>query len=720
MDQDLIRSMFTPRRIALIGASGDASKNTSRPQRFLRKHGYDGEILPINPTRDEVLGERAYASLRDAPGPVDHALIMVPAKAVADAIAECCDARVPVVTILSDGFADQGEEGHRQQQALVARARQAGVRVIGPNSMGLIDTRARMTLCASAVLEGLELQPGSLGLVSQSGTMLGALLSRAQARGFGFSRMVAVGNEADLTVGEIVDALVDDPQTKTILIFLETLRGADHLAAAARRAHLAGKPIVAYKLGKSDVGRELAASHTGALAGPQRNVSAFFRHHGIIEVECLETLVEIAPLLAGRRPQPRGKVAVVTTTGGGAAMVVDRLGALGIELTTAPVRLIERLKTDFKIHIGASRVIDLTLAGTRKDVCTAALEELMASPDCDAVITVVGASGMFHPQHAVEPILAVKGTKPIAAFVAPQADQSLAILGANNIAAFRTPEACADAMNAFLKWTSPAVSEPENSGDRIAAQRVLAHAAADRLREDEALRLFGALGIRQAATQVLDRPESPVTLSYPVVAKILSADILHKTDAGGVALNLADAASVRQAAERILATVKKARPDAKLQGLVLQEMERGLAEVILGFKRDPEVGPIVMVGMGGVLAEIYQDVAVRLAPVDRGDALSMIDEVQGFAVLRGYRGLPKGDLDALADAICAFSQLANIHGPDILEAEINPLIVKVEGQGVVAVDGVVLSNSRQDGRPRLSDPATAVQANPPRKGRVHS
>lgn len=720
MDQDLIRSMFTPRRIALIGASGDASKNTSRPQRFLRKHGYDGEILPINPTRGEVLGERTYASLRDVSGPIDHALIMVPAKAVADAIAECCDAHVPVVTILSDGFADQGEEGHRQQQALVARARQAGVRVIGPNSMGLIDTRARMTLCASAVLEGLELQPGSLGLVSQSGTMLGALLSRAQARGFGFSRMVAVGNEADLTVGEIVDALVDDPQTKTILIFLETLRGADHLAAAARRAHLAGKPIVAYKLGKSDVGRELAASHTGALAGPQRNVSAFFRHHGIIEVECLETLVEIAPLLAGRRPQPRGKVAVVTTTGGGAAMVVDRLGALGIELTTAPVRLIERLKTDFKIHIGASRVIDLTLAGTRKDVCTAALEELMASPDCDAVITVVGASGMFHPQHAVEPILAVKGTKPIAAFVAPQADQSLAILGANNIAAFRTPEACADAMNAFLKWTSPAVSEPENSGDRIAAQRVLAHAAADRLREDEALRLFGALGIRQAATQVLDRPDSPVTLSYPVVAKILSADILHKTDAGGVALNLADAASVRQAAERILATVKKARPDAKLQGLLLQEMERGSAEVILGFKRDPEVGPIVMVGMGGVLAEIYQDVAVRLAPVDRGDALSMIDEVQGFAVLRGYRGLPKGDLDALADAICAFSQLANLHGADILEAEINPLIVKGEGQGVVAVDGVVLSTSRQGGRPRLSDPPTAVQANPSRKGRVHS
>lgn len=690
MDQDLLRSMFMPRRIALIGASGDVSKNTSRPQRFLRKHGYDGAILPINPTRDEVLGERAYASLRDAPGPIDHALIMVPAKAVAGAIAECCEARVPVVTILSDGFADQGEEGYRQQQALVARARQAGVRVIGPNSMGLIDTRARMTLCASAVLEGLVLQPGSLGLVSQSGTMLGAMLSRAQARGFGFSRMVAVGNEADLTVGEIVDGLVDDPQTKTILLFLETLRGADHLAAAARRAHLAGKPIVAYKLGKSDVGRELAASHTGALAGPQRNISAFFRHHGIIEVECLETLVEIAPLLAGRRPQPRRKVAVVTTTGGGAAMVVDRLGALGIELTPAPARLVDRLKTDFNIHIGGSRVIDLTLAGTRKDVCSAALEELMASPDCDAIITVVGASGMFHPQHAVEPILAVKGAKPIAAFVAPQADQSLAILGANNVAAFRTPEACADAMNAFLTWTPPIVVEPGSGGDRAAAQRVLVNADADQLREDEAARLFATLGIPQATTQILDTPDSPVTLSYPVVAKILSADILHKTDVGGVALNLTDAASVRQAAERILATVKKTRPDAKLRGILLQEMERGLAEVILGFKRDPEVGPIVMVGMGGVLAEIYKDVAVRLAPVDRAGAKSMIEEVRGFAVLRGYRGLPKGDMDALAGAICAFSQLVALHDPEILEAEINPLIVKAEGGGVVAVDGVAL------------------------------
>ena len=198
-----------------------------------------------------------------------------------------------------------------------------------------------------------------------------------------------------------------------------------------------------------------------------------------------------------------------------------------------------------------------------------------------------------------------------------------------------------------------------------------------------------------------------MTLSYPVVAKILSADILHKTDAGGVALNLTDAASVRQAAERILTTVKKTRPHAKVRGVLLQEMERGLAEVILGFKRDPEVGPIVMVGMGGVLAEIYQDVAVRLGPVDRADALSMIEEVQGFATLRGYRGLPKGDLDALADAICAFSQLANI-GPAILEAEINPLIVKVEGQGVVAVDGIVLRNSLEGGRTRLVNHAVRV------------
>jgi hypothetical protein len=210
------------------------------------------------------------------------------------------------------------------------------------------------------------------------------------------------------------------------------------------------------------------------------------------------------------------------------------------------------------------------------------------------------------------------------------------------------------------------------------------------LREDEAALLFAALRIPQAAAQIIDKPDSPVTLAYPVAAKILSSDILHKTDAGGVALGLPDAATVRQAAERILANIKKVRPDAKLRGILLQEMDSGLAEVILGFKRDPEVGPVVVMGMGGVLAEIYKDIAVRLAPVDRMGALGMIEEVRGLALLRGYRNLPKGDVDALIDAICAFSRLADIHNPEIREAEINPLIVKAEGEGVVAVDGLVL------------------------------
>lgn len=686
MDPTLIRALFTPRNVALIGASGDPAKNTSRPHRFLRKHGYDGAILPINPTRDEVLGERAYPSLRDVAGPVDHALIMVPAQAVPQAVADCCEVRIPVVSILSNGFADSGEEGRRLQQDLVERARRCGVRVLGPNSMGLIDTHARVALCASAVLDGLTLQPGSLGLVSQSGTMLGALLSRAQARGFGFSRMVSVGNEADITVGEIVDGLVDDPNTKTILLFLETLRGAGHLAAAAWRAYLAGKPIVAYKLGKSRIGRELASSHTGALAGPQRNVSAFLRHHGILEVECLETLIEIAPLVAERSPEPRRRVAVVTTTGGAAAMVVDRLGSLGVELVPPPTRLVERLAREFKIQIARSGVIDLTLAGTRKDVCTAALEELLAAPECDAILTVVGASGMFHPQHAVEPILAVRGAgKPIAAFVAPQADESLAILGRNGIAAFRTPEACADAIHAFLNWSAPAKIDEGPGGG--AATQIAAKSTTDRLSEDEAARLFESLGIARARSQILDTPDAPITLTYPVAAKILSPDILHKTEAGGVALSLPDAAAVREAATRILASARRSHPTARIRGILLQEMQSGLAEVILGFRRDPEVGPIVMVGMGGVLAEIYNDVAVRLAPVDKAGAAAMLEEVRGLAVLRGYRNLPWGDLDALADAICAFSRLASLADPEIVEAEINPLIVKAAG--VVAVDGMV-------------------------------
>ena len=263
----LAQALFAPRSVALFGASGDATKNTSRPQRFLRKHGYAGRILPINRGRDELFGEKAYPDLRAITEPVDHAFIMVPAQHVPEAIAQCCEKKVQVATIFSDGFAETGAAGRAQQDALLKTARAGGLRLLGPNCIGLLDLHSHLVLSVNAVLEHAQIKTGATAIVSQSGSMMGALMSRGLGRGTGFSKLVSVGNESDLAVGEIADMLVDDAETRVILLFMETIRDAERLARAARRAYDAGKPVVVFKLGRSDVGVELASSHTGAMTG---------------------------------------------------------------------------------------------------------------------------------------------------------------------------------------------------------------------------------------------------------------------------------------------------------------------------------------------------------------------------------------------------------------------------------------------------------------------
>ena len=312
----LAQALFSPRTIALVGASADQAKLASRPQRVLRKHGYGGVIVPINPARSEILGERAYHALTAVPGAVDHAFVMVPASAVPDVIADCCEARVKVATIFTAGFAETGGEGKRRQDAMVAMAKCAGVRLVGPNCLGIVNVSGGVTLSANAVLEQEALRRGGLSVVSQSGSMLGGIITRAQERGLGFSKLVSVGNECDVGVGELVHLLVDDPDTRAILLFLEAFRDAPVLGAAARRAFEAGKPVIALKLGRSTVGREIATTHTGAMAGADDVAEAFFRANGIIRVDIFEALFETAQLVLDRRPPKGRRVAGRTSTSG--------------------------------------------------------------------------------------------------------------------------------------------------------------------------------------------------------------------------------------------------------------------------------------------------------------------------------------------------------------------------------------------------------------------
>ena len=694
----LFEPLFEPRRIALIGASADEKKTTARPQRFLRRHGYAGEILPVNPGRGEIMGDKAYKSLDAIPGEIDHAYILLNGKDAVAALAACGKRGVKVASILAGGFADAGAAGASLQDDLARIVRETGIRLVGPNSIGTVSTDPPMALTANAAFAVDKLRTGTWGLVSQSGSLIGALLSRADARGIGFSRLISVGNEVDLAVGEIADLMVDDPKTNAILLFMETLRDGERLAHAARRAHAAGKPVIAYKLGRSAIGQELAKSHTGAIAGSDATFDAFCRRHGIARVSMFESLIDVPALLVDRPPihqsGGRGKrVAVATTTGGGAAMVVDNMAMAGLDIVDPPQALVDWLKP-FGIAAGEGKLVDLTLAGAKPEIVAGTIERLLADDGNDAAIFVVGSSAQFNPELAVEPLLKfARSAKPFAVALTPSAEKSLALLTAAGVPAFRHPESCAEAMALCLLRPSPqpvpALAQPSRAAlDALAAGRVSG------FDERRAADLFAALGVPMARAMAVPDAKriaaAVAEIGGPVALKILSADIAHKTEAGGVALGLPDGQTASVAAREIEKRVKAHMPNAKLEGFLVQKMERGLAEVILGFRRDPLVGPAITVGLGGILAEIYKDAATRLAPVDETEAQQMIEEVKGLATIRGYRNLPRGDVGALARAIAAFSALAHEAFADVSEAEINPLLVKRDGEGVVAVDGLVI------------------------------
>ncbi|OZI55035.1 acetate--CoA ligase family protein [Bordetella genomosp. 5] len=680
------QALLAPASVALVGASADPAKNTARPLRFMRKHRYGGRVYPINPARDTVLGERAWPTLDALPEAVEHVFIMVPGAQVEALLEPCARAGARVVTVYSDGFAESDEAGRLRQEALVRQARALGLRLLGPNSIGCADLHGGAILSVNAVFEADDLIPGDISLVSQSGSMMGSLLSRAAARGFGFARSVSVGNEADISVGEVVDALVDDAQTRVILLFMETLRDAPAMARALARARAAGKPVIAYKLGQSAQGDALASTHTGALAGNDAAVDAFLRAHGVMRVRSLEALFELAPLArryqASRRERTDApRVAVITTTGGGAATVVDNLGLHGLVAVAPPPDFIARM-AERGLRLRETPVIDLTLAATSTQYRDL-LEALLRADWCDAVLSVAGSSAQFHPQLVVEPLEAADKPvdKPLAVFLAPDAPQSLARLREAGIAAFRTPEACADALAALLASPGRAPADPRTWQWPSGMPRN------GMLTEHQSSRIFASLGVPVARAELVSADAPAHSLAYPVVAKISSPDIAHKTDIGAVRVNLRDAEALRAAAADIQANVARLAPAARIDGLRVQEMRQGLAEFILGYRDDPLAGPTVLLGAGGIHAELAPDIALRLAPIDEAGAWEMIHAVRHTRLVRGFRGLPPGDCAALARAIADFSQLAACTDATIAEAEINPLFVCADG--VIAVDGLL-------------------------------
>ncbi len=656
----------------------------------MRKHGFSGKVYPINPSHGKVLGETCYPDLASLPDPVDHVFIMVPGSHVPGLLDQCAAAGAKVVSVYSDGFSEAGEEGMQLQVQLVEKAKSLGLRVLGPNSIGAVDIAAGCIVSVNAAFEAENLIPGSISVISQSGSMMGSLLSRASARGFGFAKSVSVGNESDISVGEIIDALVDDPQTGAILLFLETIRHAPIMAAALKRAHAAGKPVIVYKLGRSEQGNQLAQSHTGAIAGNDAAMDAFFQSHCVIRVNMLESLFEIVPLAVQyfKAPIPiktKPRVAVVTTTGGGAATVVDNLGTRGLETVVPPDEFIAHMAAR-GLKLRPSPVMDLTLAASSAQYQDL-LEQLLQAPWCDAVLSVVGSSAQFHPDLAVRPLIAAAkpADKPLAAFLSPNAPESLARLQQHSIAGFRTPEACADALASFFQRRNPVEFPASPACDAPAWRKNLPiHGP---LTEHEACEVLSDLGIEVAQAKLVSPPELKHDVPYPVVIKVCSRDLAHKTEAGGVRMAIENDTDLARQVPELLRDVREHCPQARIDGILVQKMEDRLIELILGFVNDPLVGPVVMLGAGGITAELIKDFSVRMAPVDERGAYEMIESLRHTELIRGYRGLPRGDCAALAQAIVRFSRLAVLEGVQVAEAEINPLFVRRDG--VIAVDALM-------------------------------
>lgn len=685
--RSLRQLLLEPASIALVGASDDVGKTGGRPLQFLRRAGFAGTIYPINPHRSQVQGEPAWPSLAALPEVPDHVFVLSPTGTVLETVRECARLGVGVVTILASGFSESGPEGAQREQQLRQIARSTGLRILGPSSLGVVHPRNGLVLTANAAFAEPDVPSGKVFVASHSGSMIGALVSRGKARGVGFAGLVSVGSEVDLSVGEICAATLDDPGIEGYVLFLESLRHGDALQAFAREAALRGKPVIAYKLGRSSAAAEMAATHTGALAGEDDIADAFLKGLGVARVDMLETLFEVFPLarklpLAGASPACGQRVAVVTTTGGGAAMVVDQLGLRGITVQPVAGETLARLK-EAGIPGSAGRVLDLTLAGTRYEVMKKALDILLQAPEIDMVVAVVGSSARYQPDLAVRPIMdSADHAKPLVAMLVPDAPQALAALTEAQIPCFRTPESCADAIASVLarRVPGPVAAVPALRGEGRA------------LSEAQAYALFDALQMPHApfACLPLQGPVGDLPFDYPVVAKLCSPAIAHKTEVGGVVLGVGTAQELDGALATLRSNLARNAPGTACDQALVQPLCKGLAEVLVGYRIDPDAGPVIMLAAGGIWAEVLRDRSIRMAPVSVETAREMVAEVRLLQTVSGLRGRPRGDLEALAHAISALSRLALRPELGVLEAEANPLMVLPEGQGVVAVDALVL------------------------------
>ena len=688
-----ISRLIRPRSVAIIGASADSGKTAGRPLAYLRKHGFDGAIYPVNPRVTHIGDVPCYPDIDSLPQVPDVAIILLGAGRAHQAVRELAQKGTAAAIVLASGYSEAGAEGKERQQQL--RQAAGAMRILGPNTIGLVNLTDGIPLSASGALEMDQFPVGDVGVVSQSGGILGALLSRAAARGLGMSKLISTSNEVDLEMADFIDYLVDDASTKVIALYIESIRNPQKFRAAALRARLAGKPIVAFKIGRSEAGAQAAISHTGALAGQDTMYDALFRQTGVIRAQRFSDLLDMPSALSTGRILRGRRVAILTSTGGAGTLVSDSLGVAGFETPAPGARTAAALRTlqgDMPAALDRNPV-DVTLAGLQPDLLRGAIGTLSASDDYDALVMIVGSSSLGNPQLMADAICDClpETDKPIVAFVSPHAPNVARLLNQRQIPAFMEPECCAVALDAM--WQTQAESALQTPG--IVPAPPMADLPAGTLNEAQARDLFSRFGIAGAEQTIVSNPAhaQAAALQYgsAVVLKILSSQILHKSDVGGVSVGVAP----EQVAERItrMQTEVFTKTGVRPEQFLVQQMVTSGVELILGFHRDA-LGSAILLGMGGVTAELLKDTTMRLLPEQGGlslaDAYDMMHDLRTWPLLDGYRGRMKADQQALAQAIVNFSNMVASVGDRLIEAEINPLFVLPDGQGVKAADGIAI------------------------------
>lgn len=689
--RNALDALFRPRSVAVVGASSDPNKIGGRPLAFLRRAGYGGAIYPVNPGADEVQGIKAYRSVAHIEDPVEHAIIAVSPRETLAVLKQCAEKGVRAAQVFSSGFGETGAPGRELQEQLVDTAREAGIRLIGPNSLGLFNVQERFFGTFATVLDSSWPTAGDVSLASQSGGFGSLVYLLTRGRGLGFSHFITTGNETDVDIADCIRYLADESCTRVIVAAFEGCRDGRRLMAALEAAHRRGKPVIVMKLGATEVGAKAVESHTGALAGTDAVFDAAFRQGHAHRARSLDELVDCAYAASRARP-PRGpRLGIVTFSGGVGVLAADAAARHGIELPPLPVSATARIKALLPtatagnpLDTSAALVNDLSLYARVAEIF---LEET----GCDIFFGYLAAVGR-NPEHYArlkQPLFELRRRHPEVLFVLTMActDPVRCELEREGFLWFEDPQRAVAAAAASMRFGRtaimrgsdsapwPRIDVPRGPLNEVQSKRILAHAGIAFPPERVA---HSADAARGAARE----------LGFPVALKVVSADIPHKSDVGGVRLDIRDEPEVAKAFLEIMQAVASRCPHARVDGVLVSAMVRGGVETVLGVMHDAVFGPVVMFGMGGTHVELVRDVAFRLAPFGADTARQMIEETLAGRALKGVRGSAGADIASLADTLARLSGFAASHADLIRSIDLNPYVAK--SSGGCALDALVV------------------------------